>query len=140
MAELKTKKTTASVKDFLNSVPDERKRKDSFAILKLMQEVTGTKAAMWGPSIVGFGKYHYKYVSGHEGDAPLAGFSPRKQNLTLYIMAGFDGRAELLGKLGKHKTGKVCLYINKLEDVDLFTLKDLVRRSFEYMQRKYPAP
>ena len=139
MAELKTKKTTASVKDFLNSVPDERKRKDSFAILKLMQEVTGTKAAMWGPSIVGFGKYHYKYVSGHEGDAPLAGFSPRKQNLTLYIMAGFDGRAELLGKLGKHKTGKVCLYINKLEDVDLFTLKDLVRRSFEYMQRKYPA-
>jgi hypothetical protein len=140
MAELKTKKTTASVKDFLNSVPDERKRKDSFAILKLMQEVTGTKAAMWGPSIVGFGKYHYKYASGHEGDAPLAGFSPRKQNLTLYIMAGFDGRAELLGKLGKHKTGKVCLYINKLEDVDLFTLKDLVRRSFEYMQRKYPAP
>jgi len=140
MAELKTKKTTASVKDFLNSVPDERKRKDSFAIVKLMQEVTGIKPAMWGPSIVGFGKYHYKYASGHEGDAPLAGFSPRKQNLTLYIMAGFDGRAELLGKLGKHKTGKVCLYINKLEDVDLFTLKDLVRRSFEYMQRKYPAP
>ena len=140
MAELKTKKTAASVRDFLNSVPDERKRKDSFAIVKLMQEVTGTRPAMWGPGIVGFGKYHYKYASGHEGDAPLAGFSPRKQNLTLYIMAGFDGRAELLGKLGKYKTGKACLYINKLEDVDLSTLKELVRRSFEHMQRTNPAP
>ena len=140
MAELKTKKTAASVKDFLNSVPDERKRKDSFAILKLMQEVTGTKPAMWGPSIVGFGKYHYKYASGHEGDAPLAGFSPRKQALTLYITAGFDGYGELLGKLGKYKTGKACLYINKLEDVDLATLKEMVRRSVERMARKYPAP
>jgi hypothetical protein len=140
MAELKTKKTAASVKDFLNRVPDERKRKDSFAILKLMQEVTGAKPAMWGPSIVGFGKYHYKYASGREGDMPLAGFSPRKQALTLYITAGFDGYGELLRKLGKYKTGKVCLYINKLEDVDLATLKEMVRRSVEHMARKYPGP
>jgi hypothetical protein len=139
-AELKTKKTGASVKDFLNSVPNERKRKDSFAVLKLMQEVTGTRPAMWGPSIVGFGKYHYKYASGHEGDMPLAGFSPRKQALTLYITAGFDGYGELLGKLGKFKTGKACLYINKLEDVDLATLKEMVRRSVEHMARKYAGP
>jgi hypothetical protein len=140
MAELKTKKTAASVKDFLNRVPNERKRKDSFAVLKLMQEVTGTKPAMWGPSIVGFGQYHYKYASGREGDMPLAGFSPRKQALTLYITAGFDGYGELLGKLGKYKTGKACLYINKLEDVDLATLKEMVRRSVEHMARKYPGP
>jgi len=134
MAELKTKKTAASVKDFLNRVPEERKRKDSFALLKLMQEVTGARPAMWGPSIVGFGSYHYKYASGREADWPLAGFSPRKQNLTLYITAGFDGYGELLGKLGKHKTGKACLYINRLEDVDLATLKELVRRSVEHMR------
>jgi hypothetical protein len=140
MAELKTKKTAASVKDFLNRVPNERKRKDSFAVLKLMQEVTGAKPAMWGPSIVGFGQYHYKYASGREGDMPLAGFSPRKQALTLYITAGFDGYGELLGKLGKYKTGKACLYINKLEDVDLATLKEMVRRSVEHMARKYPGP
>ena len=132
MAELKTKKTAASVKDFLNRVPEERKRKDSFALLKLMQEVTGAKPAMWGPSIVGFGSYHYKYASGREADWPLAGFSPRKQNLTLYIMGGFRGYGELLGKLGEHKTGKACLYINRLEDVDLATLKELVRRSVEH--------
>src|SRR3990172_6805972 len=140
MAEPKTKKTAASVKDFLNSVPDERKRKDSFALLKLMQEVTGAKPAMWGPSIVGFGSYHYKDASGREADWPLAGFSPRKQNLTLYITAGFDGYGELLGKLGKHKTGKVCVYINRLEDVDLATLKELVRRSVEHMRRRNPIP
>jgi hypothetical protein len=140
MAELKTKKTAASVKDFLNRVPEERKRKDSFALLKLMQEITAAKPAMWGPSIVGFGSYHYKYASGREADWPLAGFSPRKQNLTLYITAGFDGYGELLGKLGKHKTGKVCLYINRLEDVDLATLKELVRRSVEHMRRRTPIP
>ena len=140
MAELKTKKTAASVKDFLNRVPEERKRKDSFALLKLMQEVTGAKPAMWGPSIVGFGSYHYKYASGREADWPLAGFSPRKQNLTLYITAGFDGYGELLGKLGKYKIGKACLYINRLEDVDLATLKELVRRSVEHMRSTNPAP
>jgi hypothetical protein len=136
MAELKTKKTAASER--LQLRPDERKA--TFAILKLMQEVTGTRPAMWGPSIVGFGKYHYKYASGHKGDMPLAGFSPRKQALTLYITAGFDGYGELLRKLGKYKTGKVCLYINKLEDVDLATLKEMVRRSVEHMARKYPGP
>ncbi|HEX9676089.1 MAG TPA: DUF1801 domain-containing protein [Anaerolineales bacterium] len=140
MAELKTKKTAASVKDFLNSVPEERKRKDSFALLKLMQEISDAKPAMWGPSIVGFGSYHYKYASGREADWPLAGFSPRKQNLTLYITAGFDGYGKLLGKLGKHKTGKACLYINRLEDVDLATLKELVRRSVEHMRRTNPIP
>jgi len=140
MAELKTKKTAASVKDFLNSVPEERKRKDSFALLKLMQEISDAKPAMWGPSIVGFGSYHYKYASGREADWPLAGFSPRKQDLTIYITAGFDGYGELLGKLGKHKTGKACLYINRLEDVDLATLKELVRRSVEHMRRTNPIP
>lgn len=140
MAELKTKKTDASVKEFLHRVPDERKRKDSLALAKLFQEVTGAKPTMWGPSIVGFGSYHYKYASGREGDWMLTGFSPRKQNLTLYIMAGFDGYAGLLKKLGKFKTGKSCLYINRLDDVDQTTLRELVRQSVDHMRRSHPAP
>jgi hypothetical protein len=136
MAKLKTKQTDASVKAFLNRVPEERKRKDSFAVLRMMEEITGDKAAMWGSAIVGFGKYHYKYASGHQGDAPLVGFSPRKQNLTLYIMGGFDGYQELLGKLGKYKMGKACLYLNKLEDVDQATLRELVRRSVRHVAGK----
>jgi hypothetical protein len=136
MAELKTKKTGASVRDFLNAVPDERKRKDSFAVLKMMEEITGAKATMWGSAIVGFGNYRYKYASGREGDWFQVGFSPRKQNLTLYIMGGFDGYQELLGKLGKYKMGKACLYLNKLEDVDQATLRELVRRSVRHVAGK----
>lgn len=134
MAELKTKLTDASVEAFLDGVADERKRQDCYTILAMMQEVTGTEAKMWGDSIVGFGSYHYKYASGREADWPLTGFSPRKQNLTLYIMSGFEQYDELLGRLGKHSTGKACLYIKRLQDVDLVTLKELVRLSVEHMR------
>jgi len=133
MAELKTRPNDQSVEAFLNSVEQGQKRDDSFAILELMEEATGEEAKMWGDSIVGFGTYRYKYASGREGDWMLTGFSPRRQNLTLYIMSGFDEYDALLGKLGKHKTGKSCLYINKLADVDVETLKELVRRSAELM-------
>jgi hypothetical protein len=135
MAELKTQKTDASVADFLNAVPDDRKREDSFTILELMQEVTGEEPAMWGASIVGFGSYTFKYASGREGDWPVTGFSPRKRNLTLYIMSGFEGYDTLLAKLGKFKTGKSCLYINKLEDVDIPALKELVKRSVSHVAK-----
>lgn len=138
MAELKTQQTDASVEDFLNSIHDEKKRQDSFTILELMREVTQTEPKLWGASLVGFGRYHYRYASGHAGDSFLTGFSPRKQNLTLYIMAGFDQYAELLAKLGKYKTGKACLYIKKIEDVDLEVLKELIERSVEHMARTYP--
>lgn len=137
MAEPKTKPTDQSVEDFLNAISNEQKRADAFAILKLMKQVTRAEPQMWGSSIVGFGRYHYKYASGHEGDAPLAGFSPRKQNLTLYLMPGIDDYSDLLKKLGKHKTGKGCLYINKLTDVDLPTLKELVKRSVKRLKATY---
>lgn len=136
MAELKTKKNDASVEDFLNGIPDEKKRQDSFAILALMKEVTQAEPKMWGDSIVGFGQYRYKYATGREGDWFLAGFSPRKQNLTLYIMAGFAEYEALLGKLGKYKTGKSCLYINKLQDVNMGTLKELVQQSVAQMAQR----
>jgi len=133
MTELKTKPNDQSVQAFLNSVAHEKKREDSHTILKLMQEVTGEEPKMWGDSIVGFGTYHYRYASGREGDMPLTGFSPRKQNLTLYILSGFDDYDDLLGRLGKFKTGKSCLYVNKLEDIDLKVLRELVRQSAEHM-------
>jgi len=133
MAELKTKQTTASVEDFLNGVADEKRRQDCFTILELMQQVTRAQPVMWGTSIVGFGAYHYTYASGREGDWFLTGFSPRKNNLTLYIMSGFDEYEALLSKLGKYKTGKACLYINKLYDVDLAILRSLIERSVAHM-------
>src|SRR5207249_2771638 len=116
MPELKTKQTDDSVTAFLNSVEDEKKRKDSFAIAEIMKDVTKMEPKMWGTSIIGFGSYHYKYDSGHEGDMCLIGFSPRKQNISLYLMMGLEDNKDVLQKLGKHKTGKGCLYINKLED------------------------
>jgi len=127
--ELKTKVNAASVEGFLNSVTDEQKREDCFEILKLMKQVTKETPKMWGSSIVGFGSYHYKGASGREGDWLLTGFSPRKQNLTLYIMGGFDSYKDLLKKLGKYKTSVGCLYIKKLEDVDKKVLKELVAES-----------
>jgi hypothetical protein len=133
MAEPKTKPTDRNVEDFLNSVEDEKKRLDSFTILRLMEEATGEEPQMWGDSIIGFGLYKYKYASGREGEWFLTGFSPRVQNLTLYIMSGFDQYEVLLGQLGKYKTGKSCLYINKIEDVDLQTLRYLVEQSVEHM-------
>lgn len=133
MSEPKTQKNDASVIDFINGVEDDRKRQDSLAILELMKEITGEEPAMWGTSIVGFGAYHYTYASGRQGDWPLVGFSPRKRNLTLYIMAGFDEYDALLAKLGKYTTGKSCLYINKLADVDLSVLRELIQRSVAHM-------
>ena len=133
MAELKTQQNDASVTDFINGV-DEKRRDDCFALLDLMEEVTGAPATMWGSAIVGFGNYHYTYASGREGDWPVVGFSPRKQNLTLYIMAGFDRYEELLAKLGKHSTGKSCLYIKRLSDVDRDVLRELVQASVAHMQ------
>ncbi len=138
MAELKTQKNDASVTDFLNTVENENRRRDAFTILKLMQEVAGEEPTMWGSSIIGFGKYHYKYASGREGEWMLVGFSPRKQNLTLYIMSGFDQYDQLLANLGKYKTGKSCLYINKIEDVDLDVLRELVRQSVAHMISSNP--
>jgi hypothetical protein len=140
MAELKTKQTNASVEDFLNGVADEKRRRDCFTILELMQQATQAPPKMWGTSIVGFGEYHYTYASGREGDWFLAGFSPRKNNLTLYIMSGFDDYAALLSKLGKYKTGKACLYINKLQDVDLAILRSLIERSVAHMAKTNALP
>ncbi len=135
MAELKTQKNDQSVEAFLNSVEDERKREDCFKVLALMQEVTGSEPAMWGDSIVGFGTYHYEYASGRSGDWFVAGFSPRKQNLTLYIMAGFDAYESILQQLGKYKTGKSCLYIKRLDDVNVDTLRELVAASVTHMRQ-----
>ncbi|MBU1096291.1 MAG: DUF1801 domain-containing protein [Bacteroidetes bacterium] len=127
--ELKTKVNNADVEGFLNTVEDDQKREDCFEILKLMKAVTKEKPKMWGSSIVGFGSYHYKGASGREGDWMLTGFSPRKQNLTLYIIGGFDLHKDLLKKLGKYKTSVGCLYIKKLDDVDRKVLKELVSES-----------
>lgn len=138
MAELKTQPTDESVELFLNSVESEKKRADSFTILKLMREVTGSEPQMWGDSIIGFGQYRYRYASGRQGEWFLVGFSPRKRNLTFYIMSGFDGYDSLLGELGKFTTGKSCLYINKLEDIDLDTLRELIRRSVDHMIEANP--
>lgn len=129
MSELKTKPNRASVTKFLNSIEDPQKRADSKWLAKVMKEITGSSPKMWGDSIIGFGSYHYKYASGRQGDWFLAGFSPRKQALTLYIMGGSKRRPELLKKLGKHKTGKACLYIKKLDDVDKEVLKTIISES-----------
>ena len=134
-AELKTKVNEASVTNFIDSVEDEQKRKDCFEILKLMKQITKEEPKMWGASIVGFGSYHYKGKSGREGDWMLTGFSPRKQNLTLYLMGGFDTHADLLQKLGKFTTGAGCLYIKKLDDVDKKVLKELEQASVKRMKQ-----
>lgn len=137
MSDLKTKKNDASVEEFLAGIPQARRREDCRTVVEMMTKITGDEPAMWGTSIIGFGTYHYKYASGREGDWPITGVSPRKQSLTLYIMPGFDRYEELMGKLGKHKTGVSCLYVNKLEDIDLPTLRKLVTESVKYMRKKY---
>jgi hypothetical protein len=134
MAEPKTKPTAESVTEFLNEIEDEGKRRDAFAVAAMMGEITKEKPRMWGTSIVGYGTWRYTYASGQEGDWPVAAFSPRKQNLTLYLTPGFEQRSELMSKLGKHKTGKSCLYLNRLEDVHLPTLKTLIRQSVKDVQ------
>jgi len=132
----KTTETTKSVSSFVKSIEDKQRQKDCLAIIGIMEKQTGFDARMWGPSIIGFGSYHYKYESGHEGDAPLVGFSPRKTEFALYI-ANFDGKEELLKKLGKHKTAKSCVYIKKLEDIDIEVLKKLTTGSVKHYQAKY---
>jgi len=135
-----TNKTVAnklSVSGFLNSFEDKTKRKDAKSIHKMMKEITGEKAVMWGTSIVGYGEYHYKYESGREGDFMKVGFSPRKANLTLYIMPGFGKYEKLLSQLGEFKTGKSCLYIKSLEKVNENILKKLIKESYQYMTKKY---
>lgn len=139
MAELKTKATNRSVKDFLNTIESEEKRADSLALLKIFEKITGEEAVLWGDSIIGFGLYHYKSErSSQEGDWPRVGFSPRKQNLTLYVMAGNKDNP-LLSKLGKYKASVGCLYINKIADVDAVILADLIKTSYEYNKKMYPS-
>lgn len=136
MAELKTKPTAASVDAYLKKVSDETRRQDCLALLRIMKQATRTEPKMWGSSIVGFGNYHYKYASGHEGDCCLTGFASRKTALTLYIMGGFERYGELMAKLGKHKTGGACLHIKRLADVDVKVLQELVAASVKYMRTK----
>jgi hypothetical protein len=132
MAEPKTTRNEASVADFLATVTDPKRRADVEAACALMAEATGAEPAMWGTAIIGFGTYHYRYASGRTGDWPAVGLSPRKQSLTLYISAGFDGYEELMSRLGPHTTSKACLYLKRLADVDQNVLKDLVARQFRY--------
>ena len=138
MSKMKTTPTQASVNAFIEAVEDEQKRADSRAIAAMMSAATGAPAQMWGTSIVGFGRYHYRYASGREGDFMIAGFSPRKRALTLYIMAGFSEYEALLAQLGKHTIGKSCLYIKRLADVDQTVLREIVDRSVQYIREKYP--
>jgi Domain of unknown function (DU1801) len=131
VAEAKTKPTKASVTKFLNQISDPARREDCFTVARMMEEITGSKPVMWGPSIVGFGTYSYKYASGHEGDWPAAAFSPRKTDLTLYLMPGFQKRLGLMSQLGKHKSRGSCLYIKRLSDIHLPTLKKLIKASLQ---------
>lgn len=140
MPEIKTKVTNVSVIDFINKVTNEVKRKDALTLLKLFKTITGEKPKMWGPSIIGFGSFHYKSEkSTQEGDWMHTGFSPRKQNLTLYVMSGFKEQASLLKKLGKYKISVGCLYINKLEDVDLGVLTQIIKKSFSSMKNNHKS-
>jgi hypothetical protein len=137
MAELKTQRTEASVDAFVSGIADDARREDCMTLLRIMKQATGAEPAMWGPSIVGYGSYHYKYASGREGDWFVAGFSPRKRDLTLYIIAGFERYDALMAKLGKHTTGKSCLYIKRLADVDLMVLEELIAASVKHMKQTH---
>ncbi len=138
--EIKTKKTTASATKFIDTVDDEQKRKDSKELLKIYKEITGKPAKMWGTSIIGFDQYHYKSErSAQEGDWPMAAFSPRKANLTLYVMTGFQDFGPLLKKLGPHSVSKACLYIKRLSDVDISVMRKIIAESYEYMKKQYPT-
>ena len=137
MTQNKTKPTQLKVSDFIAGIENKVKRDDCRELMKLMAKITGNRAKMWGTAIVGYGKYHYKYESGREGDFFLTGFSPRKQALSIYIVSGFSINPELMEKLGKYKTGKSCLYVKKLDDVDRSVLAQLVKESVAYMREKY---
>ena len=136
--EAKTKPTETSVAEFIAAVENPVRRADAETVLALLEEISGEPATMWGPSIIGFGKYHYRYDSGHEGDAPRIGFSPRKAQTVLYILGGFEGQDELLARLGKVKTSVACLYVNKLADVDMAVLREIAVRSLAENRKRYP--
>ncbi len=133
----KTVETTINVSDFISSVPDKTKQVDCFRIIEIMKQESGFEPKMWGPAIVGFGSYHYKYESGHEGDAPLIAFSPRKDAISLYLALGIDGREELLKAFGKYKTAKSCIYIKKVDDISIPVLKKMITVSISNLQKKY---
>jgi hypothetical protein len=139
MYEAKTKATSASVSDYLDAIEEEPRRKDCKELAKLMRRVTGCKPTMWGGSIVGFDQYHYKYASGHEGDACVVGFSSRKQDISVYMFAGCEGAQALLSKLGKHKLGKACLYIKRVSDIELPVLEKMLIQAVAEIKRRYPA-
>ena len=139
MTENKTKPTETSPRDFVASVENDRRRADAETLLALFEEITGWQPRMWGPSLIGFGEYHYKYDSGREGDMLATGFSPRKANLVVYIMPGYANYQPLMDRLGKHKLGKSCLYINKLDDIDLDVLAELIRAGLADLAKKYPV-
>jgi hypothetical protein len=139
MYEQKTKETDGDVIEFIESVESPKKREDAYKLLQIFEETSGFQAKMWGPSIIGFGSYHYVYPTGHSGDAPLVGFSPRKAKISLYFATGDPDRTPLLERFGKHTTGKACVYINKTEDVNLDVLKELIVQSIDFLQQLYPA-
>ena len=138
MYEQKTKETDADVIEFIERVENPKKKQDAYKLLELFEETSGYPAKMWGPSIIGFGSYHYVYATGHSGDAPLVGFSPRKAKISLYFATGDPDRGPLLQRLGKHTSGKACVYINKTEDVDLEVMKELITQSIDFLQDLYP--
>ena len=138
MAKNKTTETNSSVTEFVNKVENEVKRNDSFKLIEIYKSITGFEPKMWGPTIIGFGSYHYKYESGHEGDAPLAGFSPRKDSLVLYFATEFENRDILLSQLGKHKSSKACVYVKKLGDIDINVLEKMIVNSMTYAIKLYP--
>lgn len=139
MADAKTKPTVGSVEDFVASLENPARRQDAEAIVALLSETTGEPATMWGSSIIGFGRYHYRYESGHQGDAPLVAFSPRKANLVFYMAADDPERADFLGRLGKHKPGKACVYVNRLSDIDTGVLREMSRWSAATLKARYPG-
>lgn len=136
--EAKMKETDADVIEFIEAVDHPKKREDAYKLLKIFEQTSGYEAKMWGPSIIGFGTYHYKYASGHEGDAPLVGFSPRKAKHSLYIASGETTRDETLKRLGKYTVGKSCVYINKVEDINEDVLKEMIRNAIAFIQELYP--
>lgn len=139
MYELKTKETDHSVIEFIENVDHPKKREDAYKLLDIFTETTGFEAKMWGPSIIGFGSYHYKYESGHEGEAPLVGFSPRKAKISLYFAPGEPSREEMLEDFGKHTTGKGCVYINKVADIDVDVLKTMIEASVTFLKKTWPT-
>jgi hypothetical protein len=136
--EARTKPTDVSVADFIAAVENPRRRADAGTLCALFEEISGEPAVMWGPSIIGFGRYHYRYASGHEGDAPRLGFSPRKAQTVVYAMSGFEGQAALIARLGKVKTSVACLYVNRLDQIDMDVLRHLAQRSLAHMRELYP--